>query len=180
MKFSILFIFGIFVIIIITFPLQSVLGQSQEQITLYSNKELVMIGLELTEQNLVKGNYDAAIIYSKFAYDAFARSLQVMRSIDATLADEIHITLVEIQADTNSRVSSDTILQKISSVKSMLDQIKSDPLLSTNVLAQMLSVADEKTQSASELCLCGWTFRGDQTEPTHLGAVLRCVFRQHS
>ena len=104
MKFSILFIFGIFVIIIITFPLQSVLGQSQEQITLYSNKELVMIGLELTEQNLVKGNYDAAIIYSKFASDAFARSLQVMRSIDATLADEIHITLVEIQADTNSRV----------------------------------------------------------------------------
>ncbi|HSF28811.1 MAG TPA: FTR1 family protein [Nitrosopumilaceae archaeon] len=129
--------------------MQSVLGQSQEQITLYSNKELTIICLELTEQNIAKGNYDPAIIYSKFASDAFARSLQVARSIDNTLADEIHITLVEIQADINSRVSSDTILQKISSVKSMLGQIKSDPLLITNALAQMLSVADEKYEEGT-------------------------------
>lgn len=148
-RFSILSIFWIFGISVISFPLQSVLGQSQEQITLYSNKELTIIGLELTEQNIVKGNYDQAIIYSKFASDAFVRSLQVAHSIDNTLADEIHITLVEIQADINSRVSSDTILQKISSVKSMLGQIKSDPLLITNALAQMLSVADEKYEEGT-------------------------------
>ncbi|MGI0003436.1 MAG: iron permease, partial [Nitrosopumilaceae archaeon] len=132
------------IIILASFPLQNVLGQSQEQIVLFSNKELSIVGLELTEQNIVKGNYDAAIIYSKFTSDIFARSLQAVRSIDNNLANEIHINLVEIQADTNSHVTSDTILQKISSVKSMLGQIKSDPLLTTNVLAQMLSVADEK------------------------------------
>jgi len=149
-KFSILSSFGAFAIIVMTaFPLQSVLGQSQEQITLYSNKELVMIGLELTEQSLAKGNYDAAVLYSKFASDVFARSLQVVRSIDNILADEIHISLVEIQADANSHVSSEAILPKISSVKSMLGQIKSDPLLATNVLAQMLSVADEKYEEGT-------------------------------
>jgi len=144
-KFSILFHLSVFTIIVLAaFPLQNVLGQSQEQTVLYSDKELSIIGLELTEQNIAKGNYYAAIIYSKFTSDVFARSLQAVRSIDNNLADEIHINLVEIQADTNSHVSSDAILQKISSVKSMLGQIKSDPLLTTNVLAQMLSVADEK------------------------------------
>ncbi len=144
-KFSTLSYPSLFIIIILAaFPLQSIHGQSQEQIVLFSDKELSIIGLELTEQNIAKGNYDAAIIYSKFASDVFARSLQALRSIDNNLADEIHINLVEIQADTNSHVSSDTILQKISSAKSMLGQIKSDSLLTTNVLAQMLSVADEK------------------------------------
>lgn len=145
MKFSTLSNLGVFVIIIMaSFSLQSVLGQPQEQIMLYSDKELTIIGLELTEQNIAKGNYDVAIIYSKFASDTFARSLQAVRSIDNNLADEIHINLVEIQADTNSRVSSDVLLLKISNIKSMLGQIKSDSLLTTKVLAQMLSVADEK------------------------------------
>ncbi len=144
-KFSTLSNLSVFTIIILAiFPLQSVLGQSQEQIMLYSDKELTIIGLELTEQNIAKGNYDAAMIYSKFTSDIFARSLQVVRSIDNNLADEIHINLVEIQADINSRVSSDVLLLKTSNVKSMLGQIKSDPLLTTKVLAQMLSVADEK------------------------------------
>lgn len=149
-KFSNMGYLGVFTIIILAaFPLQSVLGQSPEQIVLYSDKELSIIGLELTEQNIAKGNYDAAIIYSKFTSDIFARSLQEVRSIDNSLADEIHINLVEIQADTNSHVSSDALLPKISSVKSMLGQIKSDPLLTTNVLAQMLSVADEKYEEGS-------------------------------
>src|SRR3989338_8434156 len=97
-KFSTLSNLGVFVIIILAaFPLQSILGQSQEQIVIFSDKELSIVGLELTEQNIAKGNYDAAIIYSKFTSDVFARSLQAIRSIDNNLADEIHINLVEIQ-----------------------------------------------------------------------------------
>lgn len=150
MKFSMLFNHGVFAIILLSiFSSQSVFGQSQEQISLYSDKELTMIGLELTEQNIVKENYDAAMIYSKFSSDSFAKALQEIRSIDNNLADEIHILLVEIQADINSRVSNDTILLKISNVKSILGQIKYDTLLTTNVLARMLSVADEKYEEGT-------------------------------
>ena len=149
MKFT-MFKLGVFIIIVLSgFPLQTILGQSQEQITLYSNKELVMVGLELTEQSTIKGNFDAAIVYSKFASDIFARSFQTARSFDDTLAEEIHVTLVDIQANVNSRVSSDGIVQKISTARSLLEQIKSDPVSTRNVLAQMLSVADKKYEEGT-------------------------------
>ena len=149
MKFT-MFKLGVFIIIVLSgFPLQTILGQSQEQITLYSNKELAMVSLELTEQSIIKGNFDAAIVYSKFASDIFARSLQTARSFDDTLAEEIHVTLVDIQANVNSRVSSDGIVQKISTARSLLEQIKSDPVSTRNVLAQMLSVADEKYEEGT-------------------------------
>ncbi|MEX1053380.1 MAG: FTR1 family protein, partial [Nitrosopumilaceae archaeon] len=90
----------------------------------------------------------AASTYSKFASDVFARSLQTLRSSDSQLADEIHITLVEIQADTSSHASSDLILQKISTAKSLLNKIKLESSLIPNVLTQMLAVADETYQEA--------------------------------
>ncbi|MEX0764663.1 MAG: FTR1 family protein [Nitrosopumilaceae archaeon] len=140
---------SVFIIIILSaFPLYSVFAQSEEHIVLYSNKEITVIGLDLTEQSITKGNYDAASTYSKFASDVFARSLQTLRSSDSQLADEIHITLVEIQADTSSHASSDLILQKISTAKSLLNKIKLESSLIPNVLTQMLAVADETYQEA--------------------------------
>jgi high-affinity iron transporter len=100
------------------------------------------VALELTEQNIEKGNYEAAAIYSKFATDIFANSLQDARLLDDDLVDEIHLALVDIQADVISNNSG--ILQKISGTKSLLGQMKFDPSLAGNVMAQMLSVADEK------------------------------------
>lgn len=149
MKFTMLKLVVFTIIILSGFPLQGIFGQSQEQFTLYSNKELVMIGLELTEQSTIKGNYDAAIVYSKFASDIFSRSLHTARSFDVILADEIHVTLVDIQADVNSHVSSDGIVQKISTARSLLEQIRSDQVSTRNVLAQMLSVADEKYEEST-------------------------------
>ena len=149
MKFTMLKLVVFTIIVLSEFPIQGIFGQSQEQFTLYSNKELVMIGLELTEQSTIKGNYDAAIVYSKFASDIFSRSLQTARSFDVTLADEIHVTLVDIQADVNSRVSSEGIIQKISTTRSLLEQIRSDQVSTRNVLAQMLSVADEKYEEST-------------------------------
>jgi high-affinity iron transporter len=143
MNFSI-FALGIFAISLIAFPLQDILAQSMDHVLLYSNKELALVGLELTEQNVIKGNYDAASVYSKFASDAFADSLENARGIDEVLADEIHLTLVDIHADVQSNVSTDSIMQKISSAKSSLTQLKSDPVLTRNIMTQMLSIADEK------------------------------------
>lgn len=124
-------------------PVQNIIAQSQEQIIFLSDKELTFVGVDLAEQSIIKGNHDAASAYLKFASDIFARSLQSARSIDSNLANEIHILLVEIQADTISNASSDVILQKLSNTKSLLEQIPLDSLLTPNVLAQMLSVADE-------------------------------------
>jgi len=149
MKFTILKLVVFTIIVLSGFPIQGIFGQSQEQFTLYSNKELVMIGLELTEQSTIKGNYDAAIVYSKFASDIFSRSLQTARSFDVTMSDEIHVTLVDIQADVNSNVSSEGVVQKISTTRSLLEQIRSDQVSTRNVLAQMLSVADEKYEEST-------------------------------
>ncbi|HLA21921.1 MAG TPA: iron permease, partial [Nitrosopumilaceae archaeon] len=140
---------SVFIIIILSaLQIPTVFAQSEEHIALYSNKEITVVGLDLTEQNIAKGNYEAASTYSKFASDVFARSLQTLRSNDSELADEIHITLVEIQADTGSRASSVLILQKISAAKSLLDKIKLESPLTPNVLAYMLATADEIYQDA--------------------------------
>ncbi|MGI0082610.1 MAG: hypothetical protein ACREAG_04855, partial [Nitrosopumilaceae archaeon] len=61
------------------FSLHDVFAQSEEHIVLYSNKEITVVGLDLTEQSITKGNYDAASTNSKFASDVFARSLQTLR-----------------------------------------------------------------------------------------------------
>ena len=140
---------SVFTIIILSaLQLPTIFAQSEEQIVLYSNKEITTVSLDLTEQSIIKGNYEAANTYSKFTLDIFARSLQTLRSTDSKLADEIHITLVEIQADTSSRASSVLILQKISTAKSLLGTIKLESSLAPNVLTQMLAVADEIYQDA--------------------------------
>lgn len=140
---------NVFIIIILSaFPLHTVFAQSEEQIILYSNKEITVVCLDLAEQSITKGNYEAASTYSKFASDVFASSLQTLRSNDSELANEIHIILVEIQADTSLRASSDLILQKISTAKLLLDKIKLESSLTPNILTQMLAVADEIYQDA--------------------------------
>ncbi|MGI0089265.1 MAG: hypothetical protein ACREAF_02810, partial [Nitrosopumilaceae archaeon] len=134
--------------ILAAFSLQTVFAESQAQIILLSDKEIVSVGINLTEESIANGNYIVAKEYSKFASDVFARSLQTLRSTDSELADEIHIILVEIQADINSQMPDDQVLQKTSYIKSLLDQIKLDPALAPNVVTQMLSVADEMYQDA--------------------------------
>lgn len=144
-KLSYVYYISVSTIIALTiFQIPNIHAQSQEQILLYSNVELATVGLELTEQSVLKGNYDAASSYSKFSADAYARSLNAARSVDSSLADEIHITLVDIQTDTNLRATNDVILQKISTTQSLFEQIRTDPSVTPNVLAQMLAVADER------------------------------------
>lgn len=136
---------NVFVIITLTVSqIPNVYAQSQEQTLLYSDIELATVGLDLTEQSILKGNYDAASSYSKFSADAYARSLSAARFVDNNLANEIHITLVDIQTDTNLRTTNDVILQKISTTKSLFKQIRTDTSMTPNVLAQMLAVADER------------------------------------
>lgn len=140
---------SIFALVILSaFPLQTILAQPQAQILLLSNKEIVTAGMELTQQSVTNKNYASAKDYAKFTSEFFSNSLQTIRSTDNSLADEIHITLVEISADIDSNVSSDIIIQKINKITSLLGQIENDPSLSPYIISQMLSVADETYEKA--------------------------------
>lgn len=109
--------------------------------------EVTKIGLELTKISIENGNIQEAEKYSKFTSDFFGKQVQNVRSFDASLADEIHISLLDIHAEI-TKSQNNEILAKITTVQNLIEQVKIESSTIENIIANILLIADEKYQES--------------------------------
>jgi high-affinity iron transporter len=144
MQYASKFIVATVFLILVSSTFGTSFAQSNDDAIL-SAIEVTKAGLELTKTSMENGNIMEAAKYSKFTTDFFGKQVQIMRSFDASLADEIHILLLDIHTEITKSQTSAT-LTKISTVNNLINRIVIEPRNTENMIASMLLVADEKYQ----------------------------------
>lgn len=148
MKSDLRYLGMIAVIVLITSPLPNLHAESGANAVILANKEIVNTGLQLVQQSIGIGDYTSAQGYVKATSDLFGESLQTIRNVNPDLANEVHITLVDIETDDSSSRQNEIILQKIAHVKSLFDTVTLDSSLTPNILVNILSAVDELYQNS--------------------------------
>ncbi len=146
-KSSLCFI-ALVVIVFVTISLHEASAQVQVNSALSAYKEFVKTGLNLTSQAIQAGNYDYAKAYSRETLDVFAQSMQTTREVNPTIVNDIHLTLVDLQADVKPS-QRDSLLQKIDHINSLLVQIPEPTSYDPNMLSYMLTAVDQVYQDAN-------------------------------
>ncbi|HEX5458077.1 MAG TPA: FTR1 family protein [Candidatus Nitrosotalea sp.] len=136
------------VMMLIVSPLPNIHAETDVISVVLANKEIVNTGLHLVQQSIEIGDYLSAQGYSKETSDLFGESLQTIRNTNPDLANEVHITLVDIETDDSSSSQNEIVLQKIAHVKSLFDAIPPNSSVTPNVLVNMLSAVDELYQNS--------------------------------
>ena len=68
-----------------------------DMITYYSVTEITQTSLNLAEQSLEDGDFDSTKKFIEFASKQFSNNLQKLRDVNASLTDEVHISLIDLQ-----------------------------------------------------------------------------------
>ncbi|NIT99567.1 MAG: hypothetical protein GWN01_01065, partial [Nitrosopumilaceae archaeon] len=108
--------------------------------------EVTNIGMELTKESLQKNDYDSAEKYSKFTNDFFGKKVNELRSVDANLADKIHLSLLDIHADITSEKNNDPIISSINNIQDSLPVNDISKDAKDQMIVSLLSEADQQYQ----------------------------------
>ena len=136
------------VMALILSPLPNIHAESDSNTIILANKEIVDTGLQLVQQSINTGDYTSAAGYAKDTSDLFGESLQTIRTANPDFANDVHLTLVDIETDASSSDQSQTVLQKISHVQSLFDAIPPNSSVTPNILVNVLSAVFELYQNS--------------------------------
>lgn len=136
------------VMALIISPLPNIHAQTDANAVTLASKEIVNTGLQLVQQSIRIGDYASAQGYAKETSNLFGESLPTVRTANPDLANEVHITLVDIETDDSSSSQNEIVLQKIVYVQSLFDAVQPNPSVTPNVLINMLSAVDELYQNS--------------------------------
>lgn len=112
----------------------------------FSSIEVTKIGLELTKISIEQGNIENAQKYSDFTTQFFGKNVQNVRLYNTNFADEIHISLLDINTDLKNSNNGE-ILTKITNLQNLINQIEIDRDETRKTIVNMLSIADEQYQN---------------------------------
>ncbi len=156
--------------IITTGSVHNANADSQANSALVAEKQFVATGLNLTSQSLQAGNYDDAKTYLKETSQVFAQSLQTTKGVNASLVNNIHLALVDLQANVEPG-QHDSMLQKIDNLNSLLVQIqepsKNDPVMLSTMLGLAGQVYQDANSTGSESLFRFATYVEAETEKTY-------------
>lgn len=112
----------------------------------FSSIEVTKIGLELTKISIEQDNIENAQKYSDFTTQFFGKNVQNVRLYNTKFADEIHISLLDIDTDLKNSNNGE-ILTKITNLQNLINQIEIDRDETKKIIVNMLSIADEQYQN---------------------------------
>ena len=84
-------------IVALMLTLPNAYSADKDMITYLSITELTQTSLILAESNLENDDFDSAKKLIDFASKQFSNNLQTLRNVDASLTDELHISLIDLQ-----------------------------------------------------------------------------------
>lgn len=104
------------------------------------------IGLELTKQSIMDGNYDSAKKYSALTNNFYGGNIQFLRTVDPDFSDNVHVKLLDIHSGILSKSQSLDLIDQINALQESFLLISSDRP-SHDTVAFILSEADEQYQA---------------------------------
>ncbi len=118
-----------------------------DMITYYSVTEITQTSLNLAEQSLEDGDFDSTKKFIEFASKQFSNNLQKLRDVNASLTDEVHISLIDLQTKEIISENRSSILSELNRIKELLDTVPEDPEIIPNVIVAHLIIVDQQYEN---------------------------------
>ena len=101
----------------------------------------------LAEQSLEDGDFDSTKKFIEFGSKQFSNNLEKLREADASLTDEVHISLIDLQTKEISSDNRSAILSELNRINELLDGVPEDPEIIPNVIVAHLIIVDQQYEN---------------------------------
>ena len=115
-----------------------------DMITYLSISEITQTSITLAEQSLEDGDFDSTKKFIEFASKQFSNNLQKLRDADASLTDEVHISLIDLQTKEIISENRSSILSELNRINELLDTVPEDPEITPNIIVAHLIIVDQQ------------------------------------
>ncbi len=116
-------------------------------ITYYSVTEITQTSLNLAEASLKNNNFDSTKKLIEFGSKHFSNNLQKLRDSNASLADEVHISLIDLQTKEITPENQSVISSDIKRINEIFDTIPEDNEINPNVVVAHLIIVDQQYEN---------------------------------
>ena len=140
-------LFGIIALSALMLAIPNAYSADPDMVTYLSISEITQTSITLAEQSLEDGDFDSTKKYIEFGSKQFSNNLQKLRDADASLSDEVHISLIDLQTKEISSENRSSILSELNRINELLDTVPEDPEITPNVIVAHLIIVDQQYEN---------------------------------
>ena len=133
--------------IFLLFAIPNAYSAEPDMVRYLSITEVTQTSITLAEQSVEDGDFDNAKKLIEFGSKQFSNNLEKLREANASLTDEVHISLIDLQTKEISSDNRSFILSEFNRINEILDGVPEDPEITPNVIVAHLIIVDQQYEN---------------------------------
>ena len=113
----------------------------------YSVTEVTETSLNLALTSLENQDFDSTKKFIEFGSTHFSKNLEKLRNVDASLADEVHISLLDLQTRQINSENLSAVSSEITRIIEIFEAIPEDVEYNPNITVSLLIIVDEQYEN---------------------------------
>ena len=126
------------------FVIPSAYSIDNSKVRYYSVVEVTETSLNLALTRLENQDFDSTKTFIEFGSTHFSKNLEKLRNVDASLTDEVHISLLDLQTRQLTPENLSTVSSEITRIVEIFEAIPEDEEYNPNVTVALLIIVDEQ------------------------------------
>ena len=126
------------------FVIPSAYSIDNSKVRYYSVVEVTETSLNLALTSLENQDFDSTKKFIEFGSTHFSKNLEKLRNVDASLTDEVHISLLDLQTRQLTPENLSTVSSEITRIVEIFEAIPEDEEYNPNVTVALLIIVDEQ------------------------------------
>ena len=126
------------------FVIPSAYSIDNSKVRYYSVIEVTETSLNLALTSLENQDFESTKNFIEFGSTHFSKNLEKLRNVDASLTDEVHISLLDLQTRQLNPENLSTVSSEITRIVEIFEAIPEDEEYNPNVTVALLIIVDEQ------------------------------------
>ncbi|MDP6303674.1 MAG: FTR1 family protein [Candidatus Nitrosopelagicus sp.] len=139
--------FAILGIAMLLFVIPSAYSIDNSKVRYYSVIEVTETSLNLALTSLENQDFDSTKKFIEFGSTHFSKNLEKLRNVDASLTDEAHISLLDLQTRQLNPENLSAVSSEITRIVEIFETIPEDEEYNPNVTVALLIIVDEQYEN---------------------------------
>ena len=135
---------AIFAIAMLLFVIPSAYSIDNSKVRYYSVIEVTETSLNLALTSLENQDFESTKNFIEFGSTHFSKNLEKLRNVDASLTDEVHISLLDLQTRQLTPENLSAVSSEITRIVEIFEAIPEDEEYNPNVTVALLIIVDEQ------------------------------------
>jgi len=137
-------VFAILGIVMLLFVIPSAYSIDNSKVRYYSVIEVTETSLNLALTSLENQDFESTKNFIEFGSTHFSKNLEKLRNVDASLTDEVHISLLDLQTRQLTPENLSAVSSEITRIVEIFETIPQDEEYNPNVTVALLIIVDEQ------------------------------------